>query len=64
MVKSNQLVLVRHGESEFNLKNLFCGWHDAPLSAGGKLTMLITVIYSYSRVFYFCHEVRNAKMFS
>ncbi|XP_023177076.2 uncharacterized protein LOC111603638 isoform X2 [Drosophila hydei] len=35
MVKSNQLVLVRHGESEFNLKNLFCGWHDAPLSAGG-----------------------------
>ncbi|XP_017861924.1 PREDICTED: phosphoglycerate mutase 2 isoform X2 [Drosophila arizonae] len=35
MSRTNQLVLVRHGESEFNLKNLFCGWHDAPLSAGG-----------------------------
>ncbi|XP_060649534.1 2,3-bisphosphoglycerate-dependent phosphoglycerate mutase isoform X1 [Drosophila nasuta] len=34
-VKSNRLVLVRHGESEFNLKNLFCGWHDTPLSEGG-----------------------------
>ncbi|XP_030573925.1 uncharacterized protein LOC115772101 isoform X2 [Drosophila novamexicana] len=35
MAKTNRLVLLRHGESEFNLKNLFCGWHDAPLSAGG-----------------------------
>ncbi|XP_034486440.1 2,3-bisphosphoglycerate-dependent phosphoglycerate mutase [Drosophila innubila] len=34
-VKTNRLVLVRHGESEFNLKNLFCGWHDTPLSVGG-----------------------------
>lgn len=29
------LVLVRHGESEWNQKNLFCGWHDADLSETG-----------------------------
>ena len=29
------LVLVRHGQSEWNLKNLFTGWHDADLSAQG-----------------------------
>ncbi|XP_032596414.1 phosphoglycerate mutase 2 isoform X2 [Drosophila grimshawi] len=35
IMKTNRLVLLRHGESEFNLRNLFCGWHDAPLSASG-----------------------------
>ena len=29
------LVLVRHGQSEWNLKNLFTGWHDADLSEQG-----------------------------
>ena len=29
------LILVRHGESEWNQKNLFCGWHDADLSETG-----------------------------
>lgn len=37
MRKSGRLVLLRHGESEFNLKNLFCGWHDTPLSKLGTL---------------------------
>jgi len=41
--KTNRLVIVRHGESEFNLKNLFCGWHDTPLSEGGKLMRMITM---------------------
>jgi len=27
--------MVRHGESEWNLKNLFCGWFDAELSPTG-----------------------------
>lgn len=27
--------MVRHGESEWNLKNLFCGWFDADLSPTG-----------------------------
>jgi 2,3-bisphosphoglycerate-dependent phosphoglycerate mutase len=29
------LVLVRHGQSEWNLKNLFTGWRDADLSPQG-----------------------------
>ncbi|MEU4542314.1 phosphoglyceromutase [Nonomuraea dietziae] len=30
------LVLVRHGESEWNVKGLFTGWVDAPLSPKGE----------------------------
>ncbi len=29
------LVLVRHGQSEWNLKNLFTGWHDVDLTDKG-----------------------------
>ncbi len=29
------LVLVRHGQSEWNLKNLFTGWHDVGLTEKG-----------------------------
>ena len=29
------LVLLRHGESTWNLENLFTGWHDVPLSEAG-----------------------------
>lgn len=31
-----KIVMVRHGESEWNLKNQFCGWFDAELSENGK----------------------------
>lgn len=31
-----KIVMVRHGESEWNLKNQFCGWFDAELSETGK----------------------------
>lgn len=34
-VTKYKIVLVRHGESEWNLENRFCGWHDADLSAKG-----------------------------
>ena len=30
-----KLVLVRHGESQWNLENKFTGWHDVDLSAKG-----------------------------
>jgi 2,3-bisphosphoglycerate-dependent phosphoglycerate mutase len=30
------LILLRHGESEWNAKNLFTGWVDVPLSALGE----------------------------
>lgn len=29
------LVVIRHGESEWNLKNLFCGWTDVELTENG-----------------------------
>lgn len=32
---SGTLVLVRHGQSEWNLKNLFTGWRDADLTEKG-----------------------------
>lgn len=32
---SHTLVLVRHGQSEWNLKNLFTGWKDPDLTAKG-----------------------------
>lgn len=31
-----KIVMIRHGESEWNQKNLFCGWFDADLSPKGK----------------------------
>ncbi|XP_037955799.1 phosphoglycerate mutase 2 [Teleopsis dalmanni] len=34
-MKTISMVLIRHGESTFNQKNLFCGWHDAELSENG-----------------------------
>lgn len=30
-----RIVMVRHGESEWNKLNLFCGWYDANLSDKG-----------------------------
>jgi 2,3-bisphosphoglycerate-dependent phosphoglycerate mutase len=31
-----QLILIRHGQSEWNLKNLFTGWEDVALTAHGE----------------------------
>jgi 2,3-bisphosphoglycerate-dependent phosphoglycerate mutase len=31
------LVILRHGQSEWNLKNLFTGWHDVPLTEQGRI---------------------------
>jgi 2,3-bisphosphoglycerate-dependent phosphoglycerate mutase len=33
--KPGALVLLRHGQSMWNLENLFTGWHDVPLSERG-----------------------------
>ena len=32
---TGKLILCRHGQSEWNLKNLFTGWHDVDLTAKG-----------------------------
>ncbi|QJC30619.1 2,3-diphosphoglycerate-dependent phosphoglycerate mutase [Enterobacteriaceae endosymbiont of Neohaemonia nigricornis] len=34
---SNKLVLIRHGQSQWNKENLFTGWHDVDLSEEGKI---------------------------
>jgi len=35
MAPSYQIVFLRHGESEYNKANRFCGWHDADLTPQG-----------------------------
>jgi 2,3-bisphosphoglycerate-dependent phosphoglycerate mutase len=35
MAATGKVIFVRHGESEWNLANLFCGWFDANLSEKG-----------------------------
>jgi len=36
-MSNHELILLRHGESEWNAKNLFTGWVDVRLSAAGEL---------------------------
>jgi 2,3-bisphosphoglycerate-dependent phosphoglycerate mutase len=36
MTAENRLILLRHGESEWNAKNLFTGWVDVNLTAKGE----------------------------
>ena len=31
----NNLILLRHGQSQWNLENRFTGWEDVPLSKKG-----------------------------
>src|SRR5690606_11902269 len=35
LTMTGTLILVRHGQSEWNLKNLFTGWRDPPLTEQG-----------------------------
>lgn len=35
MTAKYTIVLIRHGESEYNKENRFCGWYDADLSGTG-----------------------------
>ncbi|QCI23842.1 2,3-diphosphoglycerate-dependent phosphoglycerate mutase [Buchnera aphidicola (Macrosiphoniella sanborni)] len=35
-MKNNKIILIRHGQSEWNELNKFTGWHDAKLSEKGK----------------------------
>ena len=34
--KTYKIVMIRHGESEWNKDNRFCGWFDSNLSEKGK----------------------------
>ena len=35
-MKKRNLILVRHGQSEWNAKNLFTGWENPGLTETGK----------------------------
>lgn len=37
VIKKSHLVLVRHGESEWNQKGLWTGWFDIPLTEKGRI---------------------------
>jgi 2,3-bisphosphoglycerate-dependent phosphoglycerate mutase len=39
--RNHTLVLVRHGESEWNRRNLFTGWHNPDLSEKGLIEALV-----------------------
>ena len=51
------LILVRHGESEWNQKNLFCGWHDADLSETGIKEA------KYAAEVMYCDSIHRAQQF-
>ena len=36
----NKLVLLRHGQSQWNLENKFTGWRDVPLTEKGHCVQL------------------------
>ena len=36
----NSLILLRHGQSQWNLENRFTGWKDVPLTEKGIDTFL------------------------
>lgn len=70
-----KIVMVRHGESEWNQKNLFCGWFDANLSEKGtfffandaddlRITFdegpFLNEIFLYFTKFYIFNSIRNA----
>lgn len=51
-----KIVMVRHGESEWNQKNLFCGWFDANLSDKGKVKATCQIFSSYEN-YRLCNKV-------
>lgn len=51
-----KIVMIRHGESEWNQKNLFCGWYDADLSDKGKFLF-------NSLLNKFCIPYKNVKLY-
>lgn len=50
----NKVVILRHGESEFNKLNLFCGWHDAPLTEKGKIMARMKYLHKHFNKLLLC----------
>ncbi|QCI18845.1 2,3-diphosphoglycerate-dependent phosphoglycerate mutase [Buchnera aphidicola] len=49
----NKVVLIRHGESEWNQLNKFTGWHDVELSKHGKYEAKKTGLFLKKKGFFF-----------
>lgn len=47
MAAKYKIVMVRHGESEWNQENKFCGWFDAKLSEKGIIMSLKSLEFKY-----------------
>ena len=43
----HRIALIRHGESVWNLENIFTGWTDVDLSATGKKEALQVTLTRY-----------------
>ena len=65
MDKKYSVVFIRHGESEWNKINLFCGWHDVGLSEEGEREFQISfsliqastvteIVYQTSKTVFYC----------
>ncbi|MDW8020062.1 MAG: histidine phosphatase family protein [Chloroherpetonaceae bacterium] len=58
-----KLILVRHGESQWNLENRFTGWVDVPLTDKGRREAREgrgkNQTYSYSLRLYICALPRH-----
>lgn len=50
---SHTLVLIRHGESEWNRRNLFTGWHNPDLSEKGLIEALVAARLLKAQGFHF-----------
>ena len=52
----NVLVLVRHGESEWNRLNMFTGWHNPDLSEKGLIEALVAARLLKAAGLHFAHD--------
>src|SRR5262245_59563699 len=59
---SGTLVLLRHGQSEYNKKNIFTGWIDIGLSQEGRSEALAAreVLKNYDFDVVFCSALKRA----
>lgn len=56
-----KIVMIRHGESEWNQKNLFCGWFDADLSDKGEYLVLENCFTSLRVSFGYTIQCRRSR---
>ena len=50
-----KLVLLRHGESKWNLENKFTGWHDVNLTSNGEKE----AIYAGEQILEQCLSIKS-----